>query len=1039
MQPTHTMTLRHEGNEATAEVEQVTSETRIRAAQPESSSTTLDDEQRLVSVVAVSPVPGSGLAPALERARAAAGPFGARVEKLGDGTILAALSRGGSVRDQAALAARCALALRDAVGSGSVALATGRAERGPSGLAGEVVDRAASLLAECRARAEAAWSADGEVATDAVTAALVEPRFEVVASRSGGLRLCAARPASDLEEARTVLGQPTPFHGRDAELAELHAAVDACIRDREASAVLVVAPAGGGKSRLRAELLRVLRARGDAEIWLARGDPTTAGSAFGMLAQVVLAAAGVAEDDGLRVRQAKLLVRLSHLLPGPDAQRVAEFMGELAGIRFPEARSEQLRAARRSVTLMGDGMRRAWGDFLSAACASHPVVLVLEDLHWCDAATMSFVDDALRELRASPLFVLALARPEVRELFPRLWADRAPLEMQLGGLADAASHRIARAVVGSRLDEGTRRRVVERAAGNPFYLEELLRSAVEGRVDEPPASVLAMIQSHLERLPPPLRRLLRAASVFGPAFWREAVEVLLGGAAVGEQLGELVARGIVSRSEGGALPHPYVFRHALVRDAAYAMLTQEDRAYAHRMAGAWLEQAGEADAMTLAAHYARGGDERAGALYVRAAKQALDANDLAAVIARAEMGLACGASAAEDIGALRVLEAEARRWRGETARAEKCAVEAMRNLPQRTAGWFDAAGELAATASRLYHYDRLEELVDSLCAEVDEPAASRQVVACATAAIPFVLAGKAALAGRLLDRACRGVARGCATDPAVLAHVNRARATRELFEGDLAAGLALTEQTIVAFEAAGDPRRACLQRMNAGYAHTMLGAYPRAETTLRAALTAAQRLGIVAVAAMARHNLGLALAHRGALHEARATETAAMEAALEQGDAHLAACSRAYLAQILVIAGNYWAAEREALAAREIIDDDPVASSYTLAVLSRARLGMGRVRESIAAALEAVSTIDSLGAIVEGEAQARLVHAEALWAWGDGTGARIAIASAHTRLRARARRIGDPALRRSFLQNVPSNARTLTLAQEWRALAGGDP
>ena len=111
------------------------------------------------------------------------------------------------------------------------------------------------------------------------------------------------------------------------------------------------------------------------------------------------ASAGVLEGETLRTRQAKLAARLARHLSGPELARSAEFLGELAGIRFPEAKSPQLYAARRSAVLMGDQMRRAWEDFLEAECAAQPVLLVLEDLHWGDLPTVSFLDGALRNLR----------------------------------------------------------------------------------------------------------------------------------------------------------------------------------------------------------------------------------------------------------------------------------------------------------------------------------------------------------------------------------------------------------------------------------------------------------------------------------------------------------------------------------------------------------------------------------------------------------------------------------------------------------------
>src|SRR5262249_20615763 len=153
----------------------------------------------------------------------------------------------------------------------------------------------------------------------------------------------------------------------------------------------------------------------------------------------------------------------------------------------------------------------------------HPVLLVLEDLHWGDLSTMRFVDEALRELGESRWMVLALARPEVHDLFPKLWADRPMQEIRLAGLSRRAGERLVRQVLGERADPGTIERLVQKADGNAFYLEELIRAVAEGKGDRLPETVLAMVEARLSRLEEQARRVLRAASVFGEVCWEGGV------------------------------------------------------------------------------------------------------------------------------------------------------------------------------------------------------------------------------------------------------------------------------------------------------------------------------------------------------------------------------------------------------------------------------------------------------------------------------------------------------------------------------------
>src|SRR5262249_18889261 len=142
--------------------------------------------------------------------------------------------------------------------------------------------------------------------------------------------------------------------------------------------------------------------------------------------------------------------------------------------------------------------------------------------------TVRLVDAALRHLRDRPLLVFAVGRPEVKRVFPGLWSDRAFQELRVGELGKRACENLARRTLGAAASADTIARLVERSGGNPFYLEELIRATVAGKGTEGlPGTVLAMVQARLEELNPAERRVLRAASVFGEAFWPAGVGALL--------------------------------------------------------------------------------------------------------------------------------------------------------------------------------------------------------------------------------------------------------------------------------------------------------------------------------------------------------------------------------------------------------------------------------------------------------------------------------------------------------------------------------
>src|SRR4026207_1764860 len=94
--------------------------------------------------------------------------------------------------------------------------------------------------------------------------------------------------------------------------------------------------------------------------------------------------------------------------------------------------------------LMGDHLGTAWADYVLAECSERTLLLVLEDLHWGDLPSVKFCDTALRAAGDRPLMILALARPEVHELFPRLWAERSVTQMNLAALTRKASERLIR-------------------------------------------------------------------------------------------------------------------------------------------------------------------------------------------------------------------------------------------------------------------------------------------------------------------------------------------------------------------------------------------------------------------------------------------------------------------------------------------------------------------------------------------------------------------------------------------------------------------
>ncbi|MDC0676799.1 serine/threonine-protein kinase [Sorangium atrum] len=967
----------------------------------------------------------------LERSKAliaVAERYQGELEILESRSPLIVLTAGGAPTDLAAQSARCALALNALLGSVPVALVTGRAEMSARLPVGELIDRAVHLLPPAHAPAGA-----DAVRMDEVTAGLLGARFDVT-REAGALRLYGER--EELASTPPLLGKPTPCVGRDRELALLEAAFSHCVEESTPSAVLVTAPAGAGKSRLRSELIRRLRDRGeDLEVWIGRGDPMSAGSAFALLAPALRRAIGLFEGEPIEARQRKLRARVARYGHAESA-RTAAFLGELIGVPFPDGDSVQLMAARRSPVLMSDQIRVAWEELLRAECSARPVLLVLEDLHWGDLPSVLLVDSALRNLGDQRLMVLALGRPEVRELFPKLWAGRGVHEVQLSGLPRRASERLVRQVLGEDVAPELLAMIVDRADGNAFYLEEQLRAVADGKGADLPETVVAMVQARIEALDIEARRALRAASVFGQTFWQGGVSALVGGAQVAPKLVELEQREVISRRGEGSLPGEveYSFQHAIVREAAYGMLTEGDRRLGHRLAGEWLSRAGAGavDAMALGEHFERGGElSRAAAAYCRAAEQALRAQDLAAAIERAERGVACGPNA-QALGALRLVEAEAHVWRGELALAEQRGTEAVDRLPAGSAAWFSAIKQVAMAAGKLGGFERVERWMSAAqAAAADaEGALVAKHMCLGEGALLLVFGGRYAFADALIE-----AIEGDGTDLAereveVVARLHAARSARALGNGDPSACLAGLSAALAAFERAGDRGNACAFRMNVGYMHAELGDFAGAEEVLRSALSGAERMGLHDLAVATLSNLGHVLGYRGRIEEAERTEREAIALSQRLGDPRTEGSARTYLARIALLARDFEGAEQEARAAAEILQSAPPLRAAAVAARARALLGLGRFDEALSAAGEAFSMLNAIGAIEEGESAVRNVYAEALAANGMEADCAAAIAAARERLMERAGKISDPVWRERFL-TIPENQRTLEMAARW--------
>lgn len=552
--------------------------------------------------------------------------MGVVAEVLASNSLVVTVAPMASAVDQATLAARAAILIEERWPGAVISLATGYGSVSGRTAVGEVVEQAARALH--RSTPATGRTAQTGILIDPLSQRLLEGRFAQTPRPGGGVGL---REEREMDSSRPLLGKPTPCVGREAELGTIEMQFRTCVEESEARVVVVLAPPGVGKSRLRHEFVRRLYGRSEPPMILQGwGDLSSAGSPYSIIGGAIRRLSQGSQGVDEAALSSDLQARLAAHLAASDERRIVTFLTELAGVRQPHEQGSMLAAARQDPRVMRDCVRQAFVDWLRAECVAAPVVLIFDDLQWGDALSIWLIDEALRELRDSPFFALALGRPELPELFPRLWQAHRPQEVPLKALGKKAAERLIHHVLGKQTPAAVVARIIEQSAGNALFIEELVRQITAGGVEDDGAdTILAMLQARIGRLEMGARRVLLAASVFGETFWEAGVAQVLGSTVTSDELQRLLAmlreQEMIEPHSKGILPnqHEYGFHHALVRDASYALLTPRDREVGHRLVAEFLASAGERNWAKIAEHFERGNDpERAGQYFVQAGEWA---------------------------------------------------------------------------------------------------------------------------------------------------------------------------------------------------------------------------------------------------------------------------------------------------------------------------------------------------------------------------------------------------------------------------------
>ncbi|PZF95090.1 ATP-binding protein [Micromonospora deserti] len=402
-----------------------------------------------------------------------------------------------------------------------------------------------------------------------------------------------ARPRPDPHSAEL-----TPMVDREHERGLLVNALHRTVTERTSQLVTVFGPAGVGKSRLLRELSRhAANLPGTQVTWLVgQCPPFGENVTYAALADIVRGWVGLPDSDDVAGLRERLRQRLG-CLADPHAVRLAEALGPLIGLPGERLASGETEAA--------------WRRFLLTLASTGPTVLVFEDMHWADAAMLSFVEQLGAAARGVPLLVIATARPELRERHPA-WTGTisGTMSISVPPMHDADIDTLYSLLLGqATLPATARAPLIEFADGNPLYAKEYARMLLDGglldtsapalRIDPAggagmPRTVQAVIANRLDLLDPADRAVLQAAAVVGVQFWPAPVATALGRPVewVERALGRLHRRDLVYELPTSTMPGQpeYRFRHILVRDVCYQRLPRAERVLRHQRTADWLEQ-----------------------------------------------------------------------------------------------------------------------------------------------------------------------------------------------------------------------------------------------------------------------------------------------------------------------------------------------------------------------------------------------------------------------------------------------------------------
>lgn len=468
-------------------------------------------------------------------------------------------------------------------------------------------------------------------------------------------RLLGSSAAS--KRVRGIEGLHASLVGRKAELAEIHSALTA-VRRGSGGIVAILGEAGLGKSRLVAEA----RAPVAATVSWAEGRALsyTAGMSYWLAREILCSLLKVDAEEAPSKIEAALRASLEQKLPG-KVDDVYPFLGRVLDISIEKRMEERVKFL--PAETVQTRILQAFQDYVRAWAGHQALVLVWEDLHWCDPSSLRVFETLLPLTAEVPLLLLAAARPDeksVTELLARTGEAYSAnyRRIELSPLSRRESGSLIEQLLKiENLPEPMRDLILDRAEGNPFFLEELLRSLLDaslivlekGRIVpmreiqsvDIPETLQGVLMARIDRLEAENKAALQKASVIGRVFQQAVLALLYAEKSRREErlegsLRELERREFIQSreqgtSEAAALQEDeYIFKHAITHDVAYNSMLVSRRKELHKLAAEAIEALFpdrlEELSATLGFHFERANAAEQAAHYLGRAAERAQAN-----------------------------------------------------------------------------------------------------------------------------------------------------------------------------------------------------------------------------------------------------------------------------------------------------------------------------------------------------------------------------------------------------------------------------